>query len=79
MEDSNQRSPGDGEADRVGRIASHVRGILGELGLDHQDPNLRHTDERVARLFLEMFSGLDPATAPKVTTFPNEEGYSHGG
>ncbi|HEX2253224.1 MAG TPA: GTP cyclohydrolase I FolE [Thermoanaerobaculia bacterium] len=62
---------------RVERIAAHVRGILTELGLDLSDPNLRETDGRVARMYLEMFAGLDGGSEPKVTTFPNEEGYSH--
>ena len=62
---------------RIARIADHVRGILGELGLDLEDPNLRETDRRVARMYLEMFQGLEQGAEPEVTTFPNEEGYSH--
>jgi GTP cyclohydrolase I len=62
---------------RVERLAVHVRGLLGELGLDLQDPNLRETDRRVARLYLEMFAGLEEGAEPRVTTFPNDEGYSH--
>lgn len=62
---------------RVDRLAVHVRGLLVELGLDLQDPNLRDTDRRVARLYLEMFAGLEEGAEPKVTTFPNDEGYSH--
>lgn len=60
---------------RVGRIARHVRGILEELGLDLEDPNLRETDRRVAKMYLEMFAGLDVGAQPRVTTFPNDEGY----
>ena len=63
--------------ERVARIATHVRGILNELGLDPQDPNLRETDVRVAKMYLEMFHGLNEGSAPKVTTFPNEERYGH--
>jgi GTP cyclohydrolase I len=62
---------------REARIARHVRGILGELGLDLRDPNLHETDHRVARMYLEMFRGLEQGAEPKVTTFPNDEGYSH--
>lgn len=65
---------GDG---RIDRLAGHVRGLLVELGLDLNDPNLRDTDRRVARLYLEMFAGLEGGAEPKVTTFPNDEGYSH--
>lgn len=62
---------------RIPRIAHHVQGILQELGLDLNDPNLRETDRRVARMYLEMFQGLEQGAEPKITTFPNEEGYSH--
>ena len=58
-------------------MAHHVRGILGALGLDTRDPNLAETDIRVAKMYLEMFHGLAQGAEPKVTTFPNEEGYSH--
>jgi GTP cyclohydrolase IA len=58
-------------------IAGHVRAILTELGLDLEDPNLRHTDQRVAKMYLEMFHGLDEGSEPELTTFPNEENYSH--
>jgi GTP cyclohydrolase IA len=59
------------------QIAHHVRGILTTLGLDLTDPNLAETDLRVAKMYLEMFHGLAEGSEPKVTTFPNEEGYSH--
>jgi GTP cyclohydrolase IA len=57
-------------------IAAHVRAILELLGLDVGDPNLAETDQRVAQLYLEMFHGLCEGSRPRVTTFPNEEGYS---
>ncbi|MEM7483168.1 MAG: GTP cyclohydrolase I FolE [Acidobacteriota bacterium] len=68
--------PADADPRQEG-IQRHVRGILTELGLDLSDPNLRETDRRVAKMYLEMFQGLDEGAEPKVTTFPNEEGYSH--
>ena len=61
---------------RIGRIAGHVRGMLTELGLDLADVNLRETDRRVAKMYLEMFHGLEEGAEPKVTTFPNDEHYS---
>jgi len=64
------------DEEKVGRIAGHVRAILEELGLDLADPNLRETDRRVARLYLEMFHGLSEGAEPAVTTFPNDESYS---
>ena len=62
---------------KLERIAHHVRGILSALDLDLTDPNLAETDMRVAKMYLEMFGGLEEGAEPKVTTFPNEEGYSH--
>jgi GTP cyclohydrolase IA len=67
---------GDPQHDRVDRIAVHVRGMLTELGLDLSDVNLRETDRRVAKMYLEMFGGLAEGAEPKVTTFPNDEHYS---
>lgn len=60
---------------RIERIAGHVRGMLTELGLDLEDVNLRETDRRVAKMYLEMFRGLEEGAEPKVTTFPNDEHY----
>jgi GTP cyclohydrolase I len=68
--------PAAGDPDRIRRIAGHVRAMLEELGLDLSDPNLRETDVRVAKMYLEMFHGVLEGTAPDVKTFPNDEGYS---
>ena len=62
---------------KVEQIAGHVRGILTALGLDLRDPNLAETDLRVAKMYIEMFHGLAEGAEPKITTFPNDEGYSH--
>lgn len=59
----------------IERIAGHVRGILQELGLDLEDPNLKETDARVARMYAEMFAGLRAGSEPQVTCFPNDEHY----
>ncbi len=64
------------EQQRLERIAEHVQGILLELELDLEDPNLIDTDIRVAKMYAEMFHGLQEGNEPRVTTFPNEEGYS---
>jgi GTP cyclohydrolase I len=62
---------------RVDQIAGHVREIIRILGLcPDQDPNLINTDRRVARMYLDIFSGLDAGTQPKLTTFPNDEHYT---
>jgi GTP cyclohydrolase I len=65
------------DRDRVEVMARHVRGILRELEIDVADPNMVDTDLRVAKMYLEMFHGLREGAEPKVTTFPNEEGYEH--
>lgn len=65
------------EQGRLDTLAYHVRGILTTLGLDLNDHNLAETDRRVAKMYMEMFHGLQEGAEPTVTTFPNEEGYSH--
>ena len=62
---------------RVDLIASHVKEIIRILGLcPDKDPNLIDTDRRVAKMYLDIFSGLDAGTRPKLTTFPNDEHYT---
>lgn len=70
------RAPARTEEERVERLAVHVRAMIEELGLDQSDPNLLETDRRVAKLYIEMFHGLQEGAEPKVTTFPNDERYS---
>lgn len=64
------------ERERLLKIAFHVRGILENLGLDVEDPNLRETDIRVAKMYAEMFHGLQEGNQPRITTFPNSDNYS---
>ena len=62
---------------RIDSIAPHVREIIRILGLSPEtDPNLVDTDRRVAKMYLEIFSGLDEGTRPRLTTFPNDEHYT---
>jgi GTP cyclohydrolase I len=72
--------PEGGEVEReqwqLETISAHVRGILTALELDLDEPNLKDTDLRVAKMYLEMFHGLKEGSRPKVTTFPNDERYS---
>ncbi len=63
------------EDPRISKIATHVRSILEILGIDLTDPNLQETDRRVAKMYLEMFHGLEEGAEPAITTFPNDEGY----
>jgi GTP cyclohydrolase I len=62
--------------ERIERIRVHVRALLTELGLDLAESNLRDTDRRVAKMYLEMFQGLEEGSRPEITMFPNEEKYS---
>jgi GTP cyclohydrolase I len=57
------------------QIAKAVRQMLEALGLDLSDPNLAGTDVRVARMYQELFDGLE-REEPRLRTFPNREGYS---
>jgi GTP cyclohydrolase I len=61
----------------IERIAEHMAAVMRELNLDLDDENYAQTPERVAKMYLEMFHGLREGVAPKITTFPNDEGYHH--
>ena len=62
---------------RLEPLSHHVREMLKILGLSPEaDPNLVGTDRRVAKMYLDIFSGLDEGNRPKMTTFPNEERYT---
>jgi GTP cyclohydrolase I len=74
--DSNSIPEGEDQA-IVGRMASHMAALMGELNLDLDDPNFEGTPERVAKMYLEMFHGLREGAQPRVTTFPNEGDYHH--
>ena len=63
------------EDPRVEAIAHHFRAILRVLNADLDDPNLVGTPERVARVYLELFAGLEQGSKPRLTTFPNQERY----
>lgn len=69
-------APSLSDQEKLRVIAEHMRAIIEALGLDPRDPNLRDTDERVAKMYLEMFHGLSEGAEPKITVFPNEEGYT---
>ncbi len=52
-------------------VADMIRG----LGLDvTQEPELDRTPARIADLYAEMFSGLDPEDSPDLATFPHAGG-----
>ncbi len=77
LEDLAHLENGDVPDVRVDAIAGHVREIIRILGLDpEKDANLVDTDKRVAKMYLDIFSGLNEGTRPKLTTFPNDERYT---
>ncbi|MSS72145.1 MAG: GTP cyclohydrolase I FolE [Candidatus Latescibacteria bacterium] len=63
--------------DKIKRISFHVKEMMKVLGLDLQDPNMKDTPRRVAKMYIEIFGGLENGNEPKITTFPNDEHYSN--
>lgn len=59
----------DNESQRLQRIERAIRDLLEAIGEDVNRPGLRQTPQRVARMYLEIFSGLhaDPAEELTVT------------
>ncbi|MEI8125177.1 MAG: GTP cyclohydrolase I, partial [Parachlamydiaceae bacterium] len=56
--------------EKIDAIAEKFSGIMEILGLDLSDESLRHTPQRVAKMYVEdVFSGLDPKTFPKISLF----------
>ena len=56
-------------------VVRAVQELISSLGLDlAAEPELAATPERVASLYAEIFSGLDPANAPDLEAFPVEGG-----
>jgi GTP cyclohydrolase I len=56
-------------------VARAVRELIQALGLDRAaEPELEDTPARVAELYRELFSGLDPSRAPEPVTFPHAGG-----
>ena len=60
----------------IARVAVAYRGFLESLGLDLTDPDLAGTDYRVARAYRELLGGLRTSAEPRLSTFPNTEGYT---
>ena len=60
---------------KAAEIAGHFAEIMKVLGLDMGDPHLMGTPDRVGRMYLEIFRGLEDQQEPAITCFPNSEGY----
>ena len=53
-------------------VAAAVAELIRALGLDPAiEPELLETPARVADLYAEVFSGLDPGAVPEIATFPH--------
>ncbi len=64
------------DAEKIGRIQAHFKGIMEALGLDLTDDSLKGTPKRVAEMFVhELFAGLDPDRQPVMSTFENKYKY----
>lgn len=64
--------------EKVEIIAEHFEQIMHTLGLDLNDDSLSGTPYRVAKMYVkEIFSGLNPDNAPKISVFHNTYGYKH--
>ncbi|WP_371824140.1 GTP cyclohydrolase I FolE [Lutibacter sp. A80] len=64
------------DAEKRTRIEASVRDILDTLGMDLEDDSIKGTPRRVAKAYVnELFSGLNPANKPKLSTFDNNYKY----
>ena len=62
--------------EKINIIKADFEHILQTLGLDLTDDSLKGTPKRVAKAFVnELFSGLNPAKKPKLSTFDNNYKY----
>lgn len=63
--------------EKIAFIAEKFRAIMEILGLDLTDDSLKHTPERVAKMYVEeVFSGLNPSNFPQVSF--TEDRFQHG-
>jgi len=61
---------------KIKSIEADFKHILQTLGLDLTDDSLKGTPKRVAKAYInELFSGLNPASKPKLSTFDNSYKY----
>ncbi|WP_185870562.1 GTP cyclohydrolase I FolE [Blattabacterium cuenoti] len=65
------------DEEKIDKIEKHFFHIMKILGLDMNDDSLKSTPRRVAKMFIkEIFSGLNPNTTPKSSTFENKYKYN---
>jgi GTP cyclohydrolase IA len=57
---------------KIEQIAFHFSEIMKTLGLNLEDPSLKETPQRVAKMYVdEIFQGLSDENFPKISTFPS--------
>jgi GTP cyclohydrolase I len=62
---------------KIEKIQHHFCQIMDILGLDLTDDSLKGTPKRVAKMYVnELFSGLNPASKPKISLFDNKYQYN---
>ena len=62
---------------KIEKIHHHFCQIMDILGLDLTDDSLKGTPKRVAKMYVnELFSGLNPASKPKISLFDNKYQYN---
>lgn len=67
------------EKEKIDFIAEKYHEIMEVLGLDLSDDSLKHTPQRIARMYVkEIFSGLDPNHFPSISFFENKFQSSKG-
>ncbi len=59
------------EKERQRKLERSVRVILDEFGISKESEMYKNTPRRVARLYLEIFSGMEKGNEPKITLFDN--------
>ncbi|NCN08824.1 MAG: GTP cyclohydrolase I FolE [Leptospira sp.] len=64
------------DEEKIENIQKYFSLIMDELGLDLRDDSLKGTPYRVAKMYVqEIFSGLNPANKPSISTFDNKYQY----
>ena len=64
------------DTEKIKLIEKDVKRILHTLGMDLTDDSLKGTPKRVAKMFInEIFSCLNPANMPNMSTFKNKYKY----
>ena len=56
---------------REQKIEQAIRVILDEIGVEKGTETYKNTPGRVAKMYLELFSGMDKSNDPKITLFSN--------